>query len=355
MQPPSLRDWKEAIVAEAQQMPSAPARLSWLVGGVWTIAREAGMVRRIGFSVAALAVGALLVWLDWHPGSTNPAVPANRATLAVTLLVLVALPWVMRRVAANRTARALRGAGYAGLFALLAVLVALSRFAGSRFDHFRAFNQANWEADMRAGAIVSAVLIVGLVGGYGAVILTLTSHRSPTPPSVMATGALAGVGVAALLYSLMPLGTLRHIGNAWLGAAYGLGWVLGPLALVTGAAVVAACRSPGDEAARLRSGAVAGLCAGGVAALLLATLTITTMLLFPQHVDLLWANPNPTVPHGTQFEIQMSVGDAAIKYQAALLIGPFVGLVLGVIGGSLAHSDAPTLAPAEGVPASPVP
>jgi hypothetical protein len=80
---------------------------------------------------------------------------------------------------------------------------------------------------------------------------------------------------------------------------------------------------------------------GGVAALVLATLTIGTMVLAPHAVTLEWANPDPRVPHGTPFEIQMSVGDAAIRYLFALLAGPALGLMLGAIAaGSIAEPPA---------------
>jgi hypothetical protein len=95
----------------------------------------------------------------------------------------------------------------------------------------------------------------------------------------------------------------------------------------------------------LGSGAVGGLCAGGTAALLLAILTIATMLLLPRQVDLEWGNPDPNVPHGTPGEVQMSVGDAAIKYQAGLVIGPLLGLVLGAVGGGIVVRRAGTPRP----------
>jgi hypothetical protein len=58
------------------------------------------------------------------------------------------------------------------------------------------------------------------------------------------------------------------------------------------------------------------------------------MVLLPRQVELKWANPNPNVPHGTDFELQMSVGDAAGKYEVGLLVLPLLGLVLGAAGGA---------------------
>jgi hypothetical protein len=342
--PARRRGWAEAVWAEAAEVPAGRARLSWLIGGLLLISREAGMVRRVGFAMAGVAAGVLLVWWDWHPGSANPAMPVNRATMIGVGLLLVVLPWVSRALlgptADNRAARIVRVGGYLTVYALLLVMAGLSRFAGSRFDHFQAFDQHNWEADMRSGAVVSAVLITLVVGGYAAAVLTLTARRTSVAPTTLAAGACLGLTAAVIVYALEPLGNPRH--TNWIVSA-GSGTV--SVAVLAGALLAAgafAGRGIADspattpevkESARVRAGVIAGLCAGGAVALLLNVLTITTMLLFPRHVDLKWANPSPAVPHGTTFEVQMSVGDAAIKYQAGLLLGPLLGGVLGAIGG----------------------
>ncbi|HEX8869020.1 MAG TPA: hypothetical protein VF821_25395 [Lentzea sp.] len=283
-----------------------------------TCGREnSGVIRGVGYSLLSLVTGAVLVWLGWHAGSANPAVPFDRTAVIVIVLVLTVLPWVWRPVASHRTARIVRVAGYLSVYALLAALTGLSRFAGSRFDHFTAFNQAAWEADMRSGAVVGAVLMVLLIGGYAVAVLTLTSQRTAVEPRTLAVGTGCGVALALAVYAFMPAGNTSH--------AFVLA-VLAPAALLA-AGVLAG-----------RQGAIAGLCAGGAAALLLATLTIATMVLFPGQVDLEWANPDPSVPHGTLFELQMSVGDAAIRYQAGLLLGPLAGLAVGFLGGWFSRS-----------------
>ena len=355
--PAGRRGWAEALCAEADDVPAGRARLSWLVGGLWLVAREAEMIRRIGCGTAGVAAGAFLVWLDWHPGSANPAMPINRATMIGVGLMLAVLPWATRPVlgptADNRVARIVRVGGYLTVYALLLVMVGLSRFAGSRFDHFRAFDQRNWEADMRSGAVLSAVLIVAMVGGYAVAILALTARRTSVAPTTLAAGAGAGLAATTIVYVLMPLGNPRHSGDWLLSAGYATVAVMAlPVALCVAGWFAArriadprpASPDPGgmvsgpapDEARRLREGSIAGLCAGGAAALVLGILTITTMLLFPRQVDLEWANPDPTAPHGTAYEVQMSVGDAALKYQAGLLLGPLLGSALGAVGGSLA-------------------
>jgi hypothetical protein len=272
-------------------------------------------MRSAGYSLLGLVAGSMLVWLDWHAGSANPAAPVNRAAMIAVVLLLVVLPRVLGPVAPGRTARTVRVAGYVSIYALLAALTGLSRFAGSRFDHFTAFDQANWEADMRSGAVVGAVLMVLLIGGYAAAVSVLTSRRMAVESRTLVIGTGCGLALTLAVYAFMPVGNVSH---AFV------------LAVLPPAAMLAA----GVLAGGLRQGVIAGLCAGGTAALLLGTLTIATMVLLPGQVDLEWANPDPSVPHGTLFELQMSVGDAAIRYQAGLLLGPFAGVVCGFLGAS---------------------
>jgi hypothetical protein len=360
--PAGRREWVEAVLAEVGDVPAGSARLSWLAGGLWLVAREAGMIRRIGYAAAGLVVGASFVWLDWHPGSANPAMPTNRITMISIMVMLAVLPWITRPVlgpvADNRVARIVRAGGYAAIYAQLLVMVGLSRFAGSRFDHFQAFDQSNWEADMRSGAVVSAVLIVTLIGGYAVAILAVTARRTSVAPTTLAIGTALGVGAALIVYALMPLGNAMHPNNGLVAAGYGIVLaVVAPGALAAAGllagrsiATLQAARghaggvvSEPAEPARLRRGNIAGLYVGGMAALLLNILTIGTMLLLPGHVDLKWANPDPNATHGTTFEVQMSVGDAAIKYEVGLLLGPLIGFVLGAIGGNgLAGSSEPS-------------
>jgi hypothetical protein len=318
--PPAQRVWGEAVRAEAPAVPAGPARLRWLAGGLCTVALRAGLWRGVARTTLAALAGAVLVWLGWHRGSANPAMPTDRVALIVTVALLAVLPMVVRLrygpVAGNRTARVVRTGGYLAVYALVGVIVGLSRFAGSRFDHFQAFDQANWSADMRSGAIVSAVAMIAIVGGYAVAVLMVTAGRAAVAPRTLALGTAAGAAVAGLTYALTPFGNPLHPGNGWLTAGYVLALLLLPVAAVC--ALV-----------RLRAGALGGVWAGGTAALLLAVLTIATMVFFPEHVDLKWANPSAAVPHGTPFEIQMSVSDTAVKYFAGLVLGPLVGLLLG--------------------------
>lgn len=338
--PAHRREWARAVRYEAAAVPPGRARLWWVIGGLWLVIQEAEVIRRVSFTVAGVAAGAAMVWLGWHPGSANPAVPAERVAMVVVVVVLAVLPWVARPVigpvADNRVARVVRTGGYVAVYTFVLVMAGLSRFAGSRFDHFQAFDQDNWEADMRSGAVIGAVVIVLTIGGYAAAILIATARRTRVAPTNVAAGAGFGAGAAVIAYALMPLGNPLHLDNAWLTAGYSI--------------VLFAALPAGFLAAGRFGGTLAGLYAGGAAALLLSVLTIGTMLILPGQVDLIWANPDPNVTHGTTYELQMSVGDTAIKYQLGLLLLPLIGLVFGAVGSSLAaqQEPAPVVAPEGG-------
>ena len=321
--PPARRAWGEAVRTEALAVPAGPARLRWLAGGLHTVAWQAGLWRGAARAGLAALAGGVLVWLGWHPGSANPAMPTDRVALIVTVGVLAALPAAVRLwygpVAGNRSARVIRTGGYLAVYALVLVIVGLSRFAGSRFDHFQAFDQANWAADMRSGAFVSAVLMIGIVGGYAVAVLMVTADHAAMRPGTLTAATAAGAATAVVAFAMTPFGGPLQPGNGWLAGGYALALLCVPVAAAW--ALV-----------RLRLGALGGLWAGGTAALLLAVLTVATMLAFPDHVDLKWANPSPAVPHGTPNEVQMSVSDTAVKYFAGLVILPLLGLLLSAAG-----------------------
>ena len=359
--PASRRDWGEAVHTEAALAPPGWERAVWVSGGLWTVARQMSTVRRLGASLVAVAVGTVIAWLDWHPGSANPAMPANRISVITITLLLASLPWLARLllgpVADNRVARTVRVSGYLAVYALLAVLTGLSRFASSRFDHFQAFDQNNWEADMRAQAVAGAAIYISVFAAYAVAVLALTSHRAAAHPATMKAGVLAGGGLAGFLYALMPLGNPLQPQDTWVANGYLLALVLAPLVALLVAVPIALRRDTRDldDTQRTATGAAVGFYAGATTAVLLATFTILTMLLLPRQVDLKWDNPNPNVPHGTTYEVQMSVGDAAIKYQIGLVVLPLLGLLLGAISGAV--SPAGKSRPATGSPSGsgPVP
>ena len=77
--PAGRRDWAEAVLAEAGEVPAGAGRVAWLGGGLWLVAREVVMGRVM--RVLAFTAGAVgLVWIGWPGASSNSATPLNRCT-----------------------------------------------------------------------------------------------------------------------------------------------------------------------------------------------------------------------------------------------------------------------------------
>ena len=321
-------------------MPAGWARLSWLLGGLWLVARQGCTLRAVGRRGAAVAAAVGVVCLGWQRGSTIPGASISRTGLIALVVMLMVLPAVVRRrlgpADEHGPARVVRAAAYALLCAMVPVIVLLSRFTTARFEHFHAFDQANWDADMVTGAIVGSVLLLVLMTAYAAGILATTAARSSVAPGTVGLGAVAGVVAGCILYSLSPLGNTLHVGGARLAGVYdaALLFVVFGSPVVSG---VAAARgtlgrhrgSVRRAGAGGRQGMAAGAWTGAMGALVVGILTLSTMLLRPHDVTLRWANPDPNVPHGTTYEVQMSVGDTAQKYEGLLLLGPLVGAIIG--------------------------
>jgi hypothetical protein len=226
-------------------------------------------------------------------------------------------------------------------------MVLVSRYASSRFDHFVAFDQDNWNADMRDGSVVGGIAVLAIIGGYMYAVLAMTSRRRPVPPTTLFIGGVTGLAIGVVCYALTPFGGPLTTGlsfvtyPALLAIAIGGPWLAGFLAGRRSSTV--------DGTTPTGQGVLAGLLAGGAAAIVVGVLTVSTMVSYPERVELRWANPDPSAPHGTQYELQMSVGDASTKYEAFLLLGPLIGLVLGGLGGTRLAGDAPQTQPVEAV------
>ncbi|MGN6680320.1 MAG: hypothetical protein ACTHKL_21365, partial [Streptosporangiaceae bacterium] len=102
--PPDRRPWAEALQAEAGQVPAGWARLHWLAGGLWLVAKEADMMRKVVYLVgvaAAAAVAAWTIWLSWRvvrPPYYDPPVVTDRVRVLAGIVAFVVLPWVGRRL-----------------------------------------------------------------------------------------------------------------------------------------------------------------------------------------------------------------------------------------------------------------
>jgi hypothetical protein len=365
--PAERREWAEAVWAEAGEVP-AHQRLSWVAGGLWTVTRQAGIVRRIGYwlGLAAIAVGASeMVSLVWRgapvaPGFRSVPVPQlslgtgiyvdpntigdSRSLAITTVVVLAALPWVARRRSAfgpasdSSAARLVRVGGCVAISFLVLVLARLAQTLGEDLATGGALTGAivasltvilavaarlwlrgQGHAEVKALLTVGsgiAVLILFFAGGtselitaYAAGIFAVTARGSRIAPATLAFGAGAGVAGGLTWYAA------ARTGNPWLTLIV----AVAVFATAGAAGAAAAWRTPGrdDPEAlmrdRLRQGLTAGALTGGVAALLITILIFGTMVVLHRQ------SPAPST------EAQMLV----------LLWGPLLGMALGLAGGSV--------------------
>ena len=367
--PAERREWAEAVWAEAREVP-AHRRLSWVAGGLWTVARQAGIVRRLGYwlGVAALAVGASeMVSLVWRgaavaPGFRSVSVPTislgtgiyvdpnttgDFRSLAITTVVaLAALPWVARRrgvfgpASDNSAARVVRVGDCATICVLVLVLARLAQTLGenladgeyaeviitsltvilvvaARLWPRRPGKTATPE--LRAlltlglgAAVLILFFFVGtteLITAYAAGILAVTARGSRIAPATLVSGAGAGVAAGLIWYAA------ARTGSHWLILVV----VVAVFAAPAAAGAAAAWRTPGrdDPEAlrrdRLRQGLAAGALTGGVAALLITILIFGTMVVLHRQ------SPAPSTE----------------EHMLVLFFGPLLGMALGLGGGSV--------------------
>jgi hypothetical protein len=241
--PTERREWAEAVWAEAGEVP-AHRRLSWVAGGLWTVTRQAGIVRRLGYwlGVAALAVGASeMVSLVWRgapvaPGFRSVSVPTIslgtgiyvdpnttgdfRSLAITTIVVLAALPWVARRrgafgpVSDTLAARVVRVGGCAAICVLVLVLSRLAQTLGE--------NLADGELAGVITVSLTVILIVAarLTGARGRALRWLHGQGNTTEAEAKTLLAL-GFGAAALM--LFFFGSLFGGGTGELITAYAAG------------------------------------------------------------------------------------------------------------------------------------
>jgi hypothetical protein len=259
--PPARRGWVEAARAEAGETPAGVARLGWLAGGLWLVAREAGMVRRIayGLAVAAVAVGAALtvgyLWSSAHAGRDSGW---DKARILLLAALLAGLPWVARRrgvfgpAGSSVAARAVRVGGSAALVGLVLDIARVQHFPGPAAGGLwgAAAGPLNWVHEgtalvLIAGCLAGVLLATArwprarpdlvtwcavaaglvlfftvaplqvLIAAYAAGILAVTARRSPVTPATLAISAGIGVAGGLLVVALWnPLRTRSAPGLA---------------------------------------------------------------------------------------------------------------------------------------------
>ena len=321
--PPGRRQWAEAVGAEAGQVAAGWPRLRWLAGGLWLVARETAMARKVVYWLGAGAVAAGAAWVVWLSWRVSPAADPQTVTDRVRVLVgvaaLVVLPWVGRRrglfgpVGSSLTARLVRVAGCAaacglgaaavrmdshlghgphqpGPFSLLREIIAvvlvgaaLAAVAVVKARWPDADALAPWAIAAAAGLLVFfAVPLQALAVVYVAGILAATSRQSPVTNASLAVGTITGLAtglVTGLAVYEVASTSDRYVGLLFLGVITML-FLLAGLAGVAAAWLLPGIGDPQElREARGREGLLAGSVAGAVCGLLLTNLFVIAVVM----------------------------------------------------------------------------
>jgi hypothetical protein len=305
--PAGRREWAAAVWAEAHEVPPGLARLAWRAGGVWVLAREALIPRRIVRAALFAVAAAVAAWTAWPQPTVGHAAVSQFHVIA-TVLLLAGLPLLARRFfgppSAGLAGRFLRVFCCVAVLAFMSALAIVEAFANLtparpayRYIFCTAQGWSNTQScggvpgtstggPPWAGEIVFMLMTIGYVG----VILFLTSRRSRVTRSTLAIGTSAGLSLGVVMYAVSPLGLNNYATDPWLPGSevdplVALAWIL----LVGGPAVVAVlasrrCReldgAKPSYHVRIGQGIAAGVLATGTGALFAtATGTGTTALM----------------------------------------------------------------------------
>jgi hypothetical protein len=344
--PPDRRLWLRALWAEADEVPAGWLRLAWLAGGVRLTIREAALGRTLGYPLAFAVAAAGTAWSAWSGPRGDSAVAINRVDVIATAVILTGLPWVVRRargpLAGSRLARLVRTGGYLAILALVLVKAAVERVADAPPNHLEG----------PARAWMGELVFLAVIGGYATVMLACTARRSPAVPAAVAIGTATGAAIGTLVYALGPLGFPLRFTGLWPARLYDAAMALGALLAVCApaAAGLAAARRPGrsmSAGSPARQGAMAGLCTGAAAALVVAVLSTATIALLPYASGLRnWAAEHigqwtPIVGQvtplvGTRLGYVAGNSAFAAGYLIVLLLSPLAGCGLGGLAGRAA-------------------
>ena len=350
MLPPSRRLWLCALWAEADEVPAGWLRLAWLAGGMRLTMREAELGRRLGYPLAFAIAAAGMGWSAWSGPPGDSAIVINRVDVISIVAILAVLPRVIGRargpVAGRLRARLVRTSGYVTVLALVLVKTAVERVADAPPNNF--------EGSVRTW--VGEVVFLAVMTCYAAVVLAYTARRSPAAPGTVGIGTATGAAVGVMVYALGPLGFPLRFTGSWPARLYDAAMALGVLLALSApvtAGLVAAWRSSrsAPAASPTRQGAMAGLCTGATAALIVAVLSTATIALLPHDTVLrVWATAHigqwmPAVSqlapiYGPHSYIGYMAGNSAFAagYLLVLLLSPLAGCILGAWAGWVAGS-----------------
>lgn len=378
--PAGRRDWVAALWAEAHEVSPGLARLAWRAGGVWVLAREALIPRRLGRAVLFAAAASAAAWAAWPQPTTGHLAEGRFNAIATVLLVVVVLPLLSRRffgpASPSRVAQSLRvlcGAAVLTLVPAFVILLVSSRLVPTRPAYRLIWCIAQgWSNTQGCGGVPgrssggptwqAEILIMLLITGYVGLTLFLTSRRAQIARNTLAIGVGTGLLSGVVMYAIDPLGFDHVATNPWLPGSdvdplVVLAWILligGPAA----AAVLASrrCRRPDGTRpphnVRIGQGIAAGLLANGLAAMFVSLLGIGTTLLTLRTPWLL-----RSVTHGQHMNALVAyryecytLGHAG-GYALMLMFFPVIGLIMSSLAAAIANPAPPdALSPSPGLP-----
>lgn len=349
LMPSGRRHWAEALWAETGQVPPGRARLAWRAGGVWLIAREALLARRLARLLVFAAAAAWVVHVVWPGPAGNPATAVNRLNVVTVVPVLAGLPllvrWQFGPAAPGWMARVLRSGAYVAVLVLTLAKASVEQVRDNPAALPRLGSDAS--VPVKDGMIYTWLvesLFLLVVGIYVAAILAATARRPRMAPATLAAGTGAGIALGAVMYAVAPLGLAGHATDPWLhgfpiGLVVLLAWVLlfgGP---VLAGVVAARCyRGPGSpeqvQQARIRQAAVAGFLAAAVGALMVVVLGSATIALMSRAGWVLhWLYPGQHLSAAVSYANELAASVRADSYGMILLVFPVIGLLMGLAGG----------------------
>jgi hypothetical protein len=292
------------------------------------------------------------------PGAPAAHAAQARFDVIATVGLLALLPLLSRRLLGppgSRVARWLRAGSYAAILALMAAKAVTGAFVGAvprgglGLRTFHALQGGGIPGSSSVGPDwLGEAFIFFVTACYLAVILALTARRAPVQPGSLAISAGAGLGLGAVVYSVMPLGLNRYATSPWLhGSAtdplVALAWMAlfgGPL--VAGAIAGRHCRVPDDpgraSAVRAWQGLAAGLVTGGVGALFVtAAGTGTTALLIRSAGFRGWVYHGQHLTASATYGRELYASQFVMAYAAACLIFPVITLLMAMAGAGYAN------------------